>query len=203
MTRLVKVRTSTGTILVESAVSENTGILIETTKYQPSKDKVDQVTARKQEHAVHLSGLLGLNPNIHLLIVTTNVKAVIDRDARLDAVTNEVAVLTAVHILELVSLLKEGKLNRWKVIQGNPGYEPSIVKATNENLITWINADVAPHTVTSGTGGEDEKSGALFDSGSLGQGQKFSMPASHLGATGNYDYYCIVHPFMKGMVSIQ
>jgi plastocyanin len=88
-------------------------------------------------------------------------------------------------------------------IQGNPGYEPSRVKATKDNLITWINADVAPHTVTSGVSADDAKSGMLFDSGSLGQGQKFSMPASQLGATGNYDYYCIVHPFMKGMITIQ
>ena len=88
-------------------------------------------------------------------------------------------------------------------IQGNPGYEPTSVQATKDSLITWINADAAPHTVTSGVGADDPKSGMLFDSGSLGQGQKFGMPTSQLGVTGNFDYFCIVHPFMKGMISIQ
>lgn len=88
-------------------------------------------------------------------------------------------------------------------IQGNPGYEPSPVVAGGGDLITWTNADVAPHTVTSGTGTDDPKSGQLFDSGSFGQGQKFSMHAKNIGNAGNYDYYCIVHPFMKGTISVQ
>ena len=88
-------------------------------------------------------------------------------------------------------------------IQGNPGYEPGVAIAGKEDLITWVNADVAPHTVTSGAGTDDPKSGQLFDSGSLGQGQKFSMDAKSLGGAGSYDYYCTVHPFMRGEVTIR
>lgn len=88
-------------------------------------------------------------------------------------------------------------------IQGNPGYEPATVMAGKDDLITWVNADSAPHTVTSGTGADDPQSAKLFDSGSFGKGQKFSLPTKHLGGTGSFDYYCIVHPFMKGKITVQ
>jgi plastocyanin len=87
-------------------------------------------------------------------------------------------------------------------IKGNPSYEPSTAKVSKGDVIAWVNADTAPHTVTSGTGADDPESGKRFDSGSLGKGQKFSIPADNLG-TDNFDYYCIVHPFMKGSVTVQ
>jgi plastocyanin len=66
-----------------------------------------------------------------------------------------------------------------------------------------VNADVAPHTVTSGYGADDPEVGKMFDSGSLGQGKKFSLPAKNLGGTGDFDYYCTVHPFMKGKIVVR
>lgn len=88
-------------------------------------------------------------------------------------------------------------------IQGNLGYEPGVAIAGKEDLITWVNADVAPHTVTSGAGTGNPKSVQLFDSGSLGQGQKLRVDAKSLEGAGSYDYYCTVHPFMKGKVTVQ
>jgi plastocyanin len=88
-------------------------------------------------------------------------------------------------------------------IQGNPAYEPAIVTAGRDTMITWTNDDSAPHTVTSGNGLDDTQSGKMFDSGSIGKGQKFIVIASHLGGTGNFEYYCAVHPFMKGKIIIQ
>jgi plastocyanin len=91
-------------------------------------------------------------------------------------------------------------------IQGNPSYEPYSVVVNKDDLITWVNADTAPHTVTSGAGIDDVDSSKLFDSGSLGQGQKFSISAEQLveeQAGANFDYYCTVHPFMKGKLTVQ
>jgi plastocyanin len=88
-------------------------------------------------------------------------------------------------------------------IQGNPAYEPSAVTVNKDSVITWENIDTAPHTVTSGNGMDDTESGKLFDSGSIGSGQKFSLSASLLGQAGNYQYYCVVHPFMKGEIIVQ
>jgi plastocyanin len=93
-------------------------------------------------------------------------------------------------------------------IQGNPSYEPYNVVINKDDLVTWANVDTAPHTVTSGIGLDDPQSGKLFDSGSLGQGQKFSIPAERFIEEGqqpgtSLDYYCTVHPFMKGKITLQ
>jgi plastocyanin len=90
----------------------------------------------------------------------------------------------------------------------NPSYEPYNVVINRDDLVTWVNADTAPHTITSGAGLDDAESGKLFDSGSLGQGQKFSIPAEQFVEEGlqpgtSLDYYCTVHPFMKGKVTLQ
>jgi plastocyanin len=95
------------------------------------------------------------------------------------------------------------KILKGSSVQGNPSFEPITAKIRKDDVITWINDDTAPHTVTSGIGTNDPKSGSLFDSGSLGQGQKFSLPAKDLGEAGDYSYFCVVHPFMKGRVTIQ
>jgi plastocyanin len=90
-------------------------------------------------------------------------------------------------------------------IQGNPSYEPYKAVVNKDDLIIWVNADTAPHTVTSGVGIDDAESDKLFDSGSLGQGQKFSILAKQLGDEPgiSFDYYCTVHPFMKGKITVQ
>jgi plastocyanin len=92
-------------------------------------------------------------------------------------------------------------------VPDNPSYEPYSLAVSRDDMLTWVNADSAPHTVTSGAGLNDPESGKLFDSGSLGQGQKFSMPAEQLmeqvPAGTVIDYYCTVHPFMKGNLTVQ
>jgi plastocyanin len=85
--------------------------------------------------------------------------------------------------------------------QGNPNYRPDPAAATSDALITWVNDDSSPHTATSGTGPQDPESGKLFDSGILTSGDKFSIPAEKIGK-GEYSYYCTVHPYMLGKITI-
>jgi plastocyanin len=85
--------------------------------------------------------------------------------------------------------------------QGNPSYEPDPAVTTSDALITWVNEDVAPHSATSGTGPQDPESGKLFDSGIKMSGDKFSVPAEKLGK-GEFSYYCTVHPFMVGKITV-
>jgi plastocyanin len=87
-------------------------------------------------------------------------------------------------------------------IQGSLDYDPDATVASSDSLITWVNEDSIPHTATSGTGPSDSESGKLFDSGILTQGQKYSVQAGNLGA-GEHKYYCIVHPFMIGTITVQ
>ena len=85
--------------------------------------------------------------------------------------------------------------------QGNPDYGPDPATATSDALVTWVNEDTAPHTATSGTGPADPESGKLFDSGILTPNNKFSIPAEKLGK-GEHSYYCSVHPYMVGKITI-
>ena len=87
---------------------------------------------------------------------------------------------------------------------GSPGceetnscYVPYELTISSGSTVTWINTDNAAHTVTSGTpnGGPD----GLFDSSIIAMNAEFSYEFSESGI---YDYYCIVHPWMTGIISV-
>src|SRR5437016_2203493 len=85
--------------------------------------------------------------------------------------------------------------------QGNPNYDPDTSKASTNALVTWTNADVTIHTATSGSGPQDPNSGKLFDSNFLNPNQKYSVPASKI-SPGDHPYYCKIHPYMTGKITI-
>lgn len=65
------------------------------------------------------------------------------------------------------------------------------------DIVEWGNADTAAHTVTSGT--PDSGPSGLFDSSLFAPGKTFSYQFSEKG---DFPYYCIVHPWMKGVVTV-
>lgn len=95
----------------------------------------------------------------------------------------------------------EIKILQGASIQGNPNYSPDAATASSDALVTWTNADNTIHTATSGTSASDPNSGKLFDSKYLQPNAKYSIPASKIGK-GEHDYYCQVHPYMKGKISV-
>ena len=62
--------------------------------------------------------------------------------------------------------------------------------------VVWINADSAAHTVTSGLPGTPD---AIFDSGMVMPNQKWEFVFTD---SGEYPYYCMVHPWMTGKVVV-
>ena len=62
--------------------------------------------------------------------------------------------------------------------------------------VVWINADSAAHTVTSGLPAVPD---AIFDSGMIAPNQKWEFVFTD---SGEYDYYCMVHPWMTGKVTV-
>lgn len=76
---------------------------------------------------------------------------------------------------------------------------PSTVTIDVGGEVTWVNDDAAAHTVTSGIltdGGPD----GVFDSGLLSPETTFSHKFEE---SGEYPYFCIVHPWMEGLVIVQ
>ena len=65
--------------------------------------------------------------------------------------------------------------------------------------ITWHNEDTAAHTVTSGDI-KGEGPDGIFDSSLLGPGKTFS---NKFEEAGTFKYFCMVHPWMEGIVTVQ
>lgn len=64
------------------------------------------------------------------------------------------------------------------------------------DTVVWKNADTVTHTVTSGVVPEPDN---LFDSGLFAPGKSFPYTFTE---PGNFPYFCIVHPWMEGIVSV-
>ena len=84
-------------------------------------------------------------------------------------------------------------------VKGLKSYDPNPIKIKMGDIITWVNADVISHTVTSGKDYDPNISGKLFNSGGMITNNvyqlKFAVP-------GTFDYFCLFHPDMKGQIIV-
>ncbi len=76
-------------------------------------------------------------------------------------------------------------------------YIPSKIVIKQGNSVTWVNEDVAFHSVTSGYYDEPSE---IFDSGYLDPEESFAFVFENIGI---YDYFCTLHPWMKGQVIVE
>lgn len=75
---------------------------------------------------------------------------------------------------------------------------PSTVEIGVGGMVTWTNDDTAAHTVTSGT--VDSGPDGTFDSSIFMAGKTFEHTFDEAG---EYDYFCVVHPWMTGKVIVE
>ena len=80
----------------------------------------------------------------------------------------------------------------------NECYIPYEVTVDVGGEVTWTNDDTAAHTVTGGSAA-DGPSG-VFDSSLFMAGTSFSFVFEEAGT---YPYFCMVHPWMEGIVVVQ
>jgi plastocyanin len=71
-------------------------------------------------------------------------------------------------------------------------YIPETITVAAGTRVVWTNQDSIQHTVT--------HRNDLFDSGLMGRGESFSYTFNE---PGEYEYYCIPHPFMVGRVTVE
>lgn len=79
------------------------------------------------------------------------------------------------------------------------GYEPPEVTVSPGATVTWDNQDNALHTATSG---QSPTPDGKFDSGIVGANQE-SEPITMPTEPGEYTYFCTLHPFLVGTVTVQ
>ncbi len=78
----------------------------------------------------------------------------------------------------------------------NECYIPYSLEIVAGDTVSWSNNDIGAHTVTStNSDGPD----GVFDSSLLMAGDTFEYTFTN---SGKYDYYCMVHPWMIGKVSV-
>ena len=80
----------------------------------------------------------------------------------------------------------------------NECYIPSTLNVSTGTTVVWENNDSAAHLATSGTpdGGPD----GIFDSGMIMAGATYEYEFSDKG---EFVYYCLVHPWMVGTVTVE
>jgi cytochrome c oxidase subunit II len=87
-------------------------------------------------------------------------------------------------------------------VQGNPAYEPNPLTVKVGDTIAVENEDIAPHTVTNGKDATDPTMGKLFDTSIINAGDSGEIVAADLDP-GEYPYFCSVHPYMTGTLTVQ
>ena len=81
--------------------------------------------------------------------------------------------------------------------ESNTCYLPADITINAGDTVNWINIDTAAHTVTGGSPA-DGPSG-VFDSSLVMASAEFAFTFND---SGNYDYFCMVHPWMIGSVTV-
>ena len=79
----------------------------------------------------------------------------------------------------------------------NSCYILSSLDILSNQVVIWDNKDSSAHTVTSGT--PDIGYSGSFDSGIVVGGDKFVFKFENQGI---FDYYCTLHPWMVGTISV-
>ena len=75
-------------------------------------------------------------------------------------------------------------------------YLPYSLDIWVSDTVSWNNVDSAAHTVTSGSPNNHDGN---FDSGMMMVNQSWEFTFTD---SGEYDYYCVLHPWMQGTVSV-
>ncbi|MDE0525769.1 MAG: plastocyanin/azurin family copper-binding protein [Thaumarchaeota archaeon] len=77
-------------------------------------------------------------------------------------------------------------------------FEPYALEALQGQTVSWKNLDEQGHTVASGTPGEGPD--GMFLSPVVGEGQTYEYTFEDAGT---FDYFCTLHPWMLGTVTIR
>ncbi|MGA8105042.1 MAG: cupredoxin domain-containing protein [Nitrososphaeraceae archaeon] len=94
------------------------------------------------------------------------------------------------------------KIPQGASVQGNPAYDPDSVTAKVGDTIAVDNEDSTPHTVTNGKDATDPNMGKLFDTSIINAGDSSEIVTTDL-KPGEYPFFCSVHPYMTGTMTVQ
>jgi plastocyanin len=94
------------------------------------------------------------------------------------------------------------KIPQGASVQGNPSYDPDSLTVKVGDTIAVDNEDSTPHTVTNGKDATDPNMGKLFDTSIINAGDSSEIVTTDL-KPGEYPFFCSVHPYMTGSMTVQ
>ncbi|QDI89221.1 hypothetical protein Nisw_06635 [Candidatus Nitrosopumilus sp. SW] len=99
-------------------------------------------------------------------------------------------------LLELVSIPSDTGVPGCE--ESNTCFIPADITTAEGTEIIWTNHDTVAHTITSGN--PHDGPDGLFDSGLMMPNETYSIK---LDLAFEYDYFCIVHPWMQGIITVE
>ena len=81
--------------------------------------------------------------------------------------------------------------------ESNSCFSPADITVNAGDTVEWINVDTAAHTVTGGSPANGPS--GVFDSSLVMASASYAFTFNDAGS---YDYFCMVHPWMVGSVSV-
>ena len=88
-------------------------------------------------------------------------------------------------------LSHQSEMYEISILYNTKGFSPKTIDINVGDTVMWTNEDRINHTVTHRNG--------KFDSGSMSQGEAFFFTFLQ---TGIYNYYCSIHPKIKGIINV-
>ena len=123
--------------------------------------------------------------------------------------TGPAPITAATNVTQTISSRTQSSTNTTEVVIENFAYNPADITVAAGTTVTWINQDAVGHTVTEGDPNSPKAANLrAFDSSGealtgkvalIGPGQGWSYTFT---TPGTYEYYCIVHPYMIGHITV-
>lgn len=100
-------------------------------------------------------------------------------------------------IILIILLIVSFSFNNTKiVIINNYNFEPNEINITEDVRVIWVNLDLEPHNANPEN---DNQEKITLIPRNIGPLQTFSYKFTEKG---EYRYYCTIHPFMKGKITV-
>ena len=110
-------------------------------------------------------------------------------------------IITPVAFAETYTVINaQGSFQRGCEETTNACFDPSLITIRVGDMIIWENVDSQGHNVANGFDLSSDDVGKVFDSDFIDPGASFSHT---FNVVGTYDYFCMIHPWMKGTVIVE
>lgn len=86
--------------------------------------------------------------------------------------------------------VSDENLNSYTVNIQEFDFDPAVLKIKQGETVTWLNKDIVTHQINT-----DQ-----FNSNIFATNESFSYTFNNVG---NFDYYCDLHPSMKGLIIVE